>query len=413
MSQFGDKLDYIALIAIIGLFPKRQVPFLLSQLAVFITLPVLIFGPVAGVLVDRWHKKRVMVICDTLRTGCAIMIPIVFILTHNIYPVFAVVFLMFLLGLFFNTARSAIIPNLVSRKRILTANSVINFIGRGATFLGMFLGGLIVDWRFWKVNIGVEGWTAAFIIDALTFATSAVMLYIMKVKLLKPKERIEHLKPRGFFILLQRNLSQVWDELRHAIQMILKSRNLAFAMSTIFLMIMGASVIYVLAIPTIQKEMAWGTSGVGILAGIGAIGLLLGAYLTGIFGHHFDLKYLMLFCFVVIGTVLVLFPFARHFWTFAIGTLIAGIVISPIFIGQDTLIHHYADELIRGRVFSLRDWILNGSFLLWALLIGFLANFVKKNLLFAIFGIAMAVLSISGWLVLARDKGVTVSPDNT
>ncbi|OPX17798.1 hypothetical protein BXT86_04505 [candidate division WOR-3 bacterium 4484_100] len=374
MSQFGDKLDYIALIAIIGLFPKRQVPFLLSQLAVFITLPVLIFGPVAGVLVDRWHKKRVMVICDTLRTGCAIMIPIVFILTHNIYPVFAVVFLMFLLGLFFNTARSAIIPNLVSRKRILTANSVINFIGRGATFLGMFLGGLIVDWRFWKVNIGVEGWTAA---------------------------------------LLQRNLSQVWDELRHAIQMILKSRNLAFAMSTIFLMIMGASVIYVLAIPTIQKEMAWGTSGVGILAGIGAIGLLLGAYLTGIFGHHFDLKYLMLFCFIVIGTVLVLFPFARHFWTFAIGTLIAGIVISPIFIGQDTLIHHYADELIRGRVFSLRDWILNGSFLLWALLIGFLANFVKKNLLFAIFGIAMAVLSISGWLVLARGKGVTVSPDNT
>jgi len=374
VSQFGDKLDYIALIAIIGLFPKRQVPFLLSQLAVFITLPVLIFGPVAGVLVDRWHKKRVMVICDTLRTGCAIMIPIVFILTHNIYPVFAVVFLMFLLGLFFNTARSAIIPNLVSRKRILTANSVINFIGRGATFLGMFLGGLIVDWRFWKVNIGVEGWTAA---------------------------------------LLQRNLSQVWDELRHAIQMILKSRNLAFAMSTIFLMIMGASVIYVLAIPTIQKEMAWGTSGVGILAGIGAIGLLLGAYLTGIFGHHFDLKYLMLFCFIVIGTVLVLFPFARHFWTFAIGTLIAGIVISPIFIGQDTLIHHYADELIRGRVFSLRDWILNGSFLLWALLIGFLANFVKKNLLFAIFGIAMAVLSISGWLVLARGKGVTVSPDNT
>ncbi len=364
-------------------------------------------------LVDRWHKKKVMVICDTMRTGCAILIPIVFIVTHNIYPVFAVVFFMFLLGLFFNTARSSIIPNLVSRDRILTANSVINLVGRGATFLGMLLGGLIVDWRFWKVNIGIEGWSAAFILDAVTFAVSAAMLYLMKVKLIRPEKRIDHLRPGGFFRLLFHRLGRLWAELRHAIQMIVKSKNLAFAMSTIFLVIMGASVIYVLAIPTIQKEMAWGTSGVGILAGVGAIGLLLGAYLTGIFGHHFDLKNLMLFCFIVVGAILILFPFARHFWTFALGTLIGGIAISPIFIGQDTLIHHYADELVRGRVFSLRDWILNGSFLLWALFIGFLANFIKKNLLFAIFGIAIAVLSISGWLVFARGKSITVSQNNT
>jgi hypothetical membrane protein len=71
VSQFGDKLDYIALIGIIGLFPEDRTPFLLSQLLIFITLPVLIFGPIAGVLVDRWHKKTVMVVCDALRMVCA------------------------------------------------------------------------------------------------------------------------------------------------------------------------------------------------------------------------------------------------------------------------------------------------------------------------------------------------------
>ena len=144
VSQFGDKLDYIALIGIIGLYPEVRNPFLMSLLAFFTTAPVVIFGPIAGVLVDRWHKKKVMVVCDALRMLCAFMIPVVYLTTHNIYPVFLVVFFLFLFTLFFNAARSAIIPNLVTKKYILRANSVINFVGRAATFLGILLGGLIV-----------------------------------------------------------------------------------------------------------------------------------------------------------------------------------------------------------------------------------------------------------------------------
>ncbi len=413
VSQFGDKLDYIALIGLIGLFPKARVPFLLSQLAIFMTIPVLIFGPIAGVLVDRWHKKKVMVVCDALRMVCAIMIPILYLSTHNIYPVFIVVFVMFLLTLFFNSARSAIIPNLVSKKRILTANSLVNFVGRGATFLGMLAGGLIVDWRLWYKLIGVAGWTAAFIVDAITFGVSAVMLYIMKVKLPEPPEPEQHLQARGFFLLMRDGLMKVWAELKHAVQMIFREKNLGFAMASILLMVIAGSVIYVLIIPTVQKEMAWGTSGVGILAAIGSIGLLFGAYLMGVFGHHFNLKILMLFCFVLLGGSLVVFPFLNQFWLFVVFTLIGGVAISPIFIGQDTLIHHYADEFIRGRVFSLRDWILNGSFVVGALVIGLLATMMQKSILFIIFGVLLALVAVAGWIIFARGKSITVSQSNT
>ncbi len=377
------------------------------------TLPVLIFGPIAGVLVDRWHKKKVMVVCDTLRMLCALFIPIVFLTMRNIYPVFVVVFVMFLLTLFFNSARSAIIPNLVSKKRILTANSVVNFVGRGATFLGMLAGGLIVDWRLWYRIWGIAGWTAAFILDAITFGVSALMLYIMKVKLPEPPEPEEHLQAKGFFLLIRNGLMKVWKELKHAIQMIFKEKNIGFAMATILLMIIAGSIIYVLVIPIVQKEMAWGTSGVGILAAIGALGLLAGAYLMGAFGHHFNLKILILFCFMILGSTLVVFPFLNHFWMFAITIFIGGIAISPIFIGQDTLIHHHADEFIRGRMFSLRDWILNCSFVVGALLIGVLATLMKKNFLFIICGILLAVLALAGWLILARGKSITVSQSNT
>jgi len=377
------------------------------------TLPVLLFGPIAGVLVDRWHKKKVMVVCDALRMVCAFLIPVLYLTTRNIYPVFIAVFGMFLLTLFFNSARSAIIPNLVSRKRILTANSLVNLVGRGATFLGMLAGGLIVDWRLWYRLLGIAGWTAAFILDAATFGVSAAMLYIMKVRLPEPPEPEEHLQARGFLLLISDGLTKVWNELKHAVQMIFREKNLGFAMASILLMIIAGSIIYVLVIPIVQKEMAWGTSGVGILAAIGSIGLLIGAYLMGIFGHHFNLKVLMLFCFVLLGGTLIVFPFLDRFWLFVIFTLIGGIAISPLFIGQDTLIHRYADDFIRGRMFSLRDWILNCSFVVGALLIGFLATITEKNFLFIVFGILLAVLAMAGWLILARGKSITVSQSNT
>jgi MFS family permease len=412
VSQFGDKLDYIALIGIIGLYPEARSPFLLSLLAIFMGAPVIIFGPIAGVLVDRWHKKKVMVICDSLRMLCAFLIPVVYLTTHNIYPVFFVVFFMFLFTLFFNAARSAIIPNLVTKKHILRANSVINFVGRGATFLGMLAGGLIVDWQLWYKVAGVAGWTVAFILDGITFGVSAVMLYLMKVKLPEPPKHEKHLEARGFLILMRSGLTRVWRELKHAVKDIFKEKNLGFAMSTILLMIIVGSVVYVLVIPTVQKELNWGTQGVGLLAAVGAIGLLVGAYLVGLFGHRIELKKLIIMCFVILSGALVIFPFVQNRFLFGLVIFLGGLAISPVFIGQDSLIHHYADEFVRGRMFSIRDWIFNGLFVVGALLIGSLATFAKKDTLFVIFGILVALLAILGWFIFARGKGTAVSQDH-
>lgn len=341
------------------------------------------------------------------------MIPVTFLITHNIYPVFTIVFIMFLLALLFNTARCAIIPNLVSKKRILNANSVINFVGRAATFLGMFFGGIIIDLKIWRRVFHTEGWIVAFIIDAITFLVSAIMLYLMKVKLVTHAKEETHLKPKGFYLLVQSGLKRMWEELKHAIHSIIKEKNLTFAIGTIFLLIIAGSVIYVLAIPTVQQEKAWGTSGVGILASIGTIGLLLGAYLIGVFGHHYDLKTLVLGCFVLISASLVVFPFLNKFWMFALICLICGTLISPIFIIQDTLIHQYADEFIRGRIFSLRDWVLNGSFVLGALIVGSLSTLASKQFLFVLFGIFIASLTIIGWFIKTNVKGTAIPQDST
>ncbi|MBN2620505.1 MFS transporter [candidate division WOR-3 bacterium] len=413
ISQFGDKLDYIALIGLIGLFSEQQTPFLLSLLAIFITLPVLIFGPVAGVLVDRWHKKKVMVICDILRMLCAGGIPVVFLITRSIYVVFALVFFMFLVTLFFNAARSAIIPNLVGKEDILKANSMVNFVSRGATVLGMWLGGLIVDWGIWPRLIGIAGWTVAFVLDALTFGVSAIMLYIMKVELVKPPRAERHLEARGLVLVFRSSLVRIWQELKHAIGVIIREPRIRFAMISILFLVIAAGMIYVLVIPIVQKEMAWGTSGVGNLAAIGAFGLLGGSWLVGVFGHRVDIRNIMIICSVILGAILIVFPFLSRFWMFAIATFVGGIAISPLFIGQDTLIHTYAHEFVRGRMFSIRDWILSGSFVIVALVIGSLTAVATKSTLFIVTGILLASFSILSWMLFVyAKKSDSVSPHN-
>ena len=397
----------------IGLFPVSRTSFLRAQMMLFISLPVIIFGPIAGVLVDRWNKQKVMVICDALRMVCAALIPVVFILTRNIYPVFVIVFFMFLLALFFNTARSAIIPNLISEKRILNANSVLNFIGRIATFLGMVSGGIIIDWGFWKTVLRMEGWVAAFIIDALSFLISAVMLYIMRLRLIVPEPRKSHLEARGVYLMIRGGLVKMFHELKEAVHSIIRERKIAFAIAALFLLVLIASLVWTLGISIIQQEHGWGTRGISIVAATGAIGLLIGAYLVGVIGHRFDLRIVTLFSFLIISGCMIVFPFINRLWVYALLTLVCGTVISPIFIGSDTLIHRYADEFIRGRIFSLRDWLFNGTMVVGCLFFTSIKIFANKNLIFVVFGIAVALLCVIDWFFIANGKSPSVPPDRS
>ena len=153
VSLFGDKLDYMALLAMIAFFSTKYgwaSSRAISYLSVIVAMPVVLFGPLAGILVDRWDRRKVMIFCDSARTILVLAIPLVALATSNLILIYAVAFMVFLFGLFFNTSRLSIIPNLVGKDNLLGANSFMSFVGRVATFLGMFVGGLIVDWKWWQ-----------------------------------------------------------------------------------------------------------------------------------------------------------------------------------------------------------------------------------------------------------------------
>lgn len=394
VSQFGDKLDYIALIGLIGTFAPSKEPLLLSQLAIFLSAPVLIFGPVSGVLVDRWNRKYVMVICDILRGVLVCLIPLVFILWHNIYPVFGIVFLVFLFTLFFNTARLSIIPNLVKMEQVLAANSVATFVGRFATFLGMVLGGLIIDWEFWPKRLGMAGWQAGFFLDGATFFFSAAFLATITVHL------ISHKKKQQMLGVIGGGLKGILSDLKEAWSLVLKQRSITYVFVSALILVFAASAVYIFVIPMVQHGMKWGTRGVGFLGGVGGIGLLLGALGFGIIGHRVSLKNVIFLNIMIFGIGLIFLPYIKQFIFLAFFTFVGGLCLSPIFIAQETMLHHMVPDILRGRIFSSREWILAGSFAVFSLINGAIGSIISVNIWLHVVGMTVVLGSILNRLII-------------
>ena len=397
VSQFGDKLDYIALLAVVGLQPARHVPLLLSQLALVIALPGIALGPAAGVLADRRDKKRLMVACDAGRAVCAASIPAVYAATGSIRAVFPVVFVMFVLGLIFNAAKGAIIPGLVPADRVLAANASLAFFSRGATFLGMLLGGLIVGAGVWNAVPGLQGWEAAFYLDAASFVASALLLALLPRMPASP--RGDAGPPSGAFIVgAGRDLGVAFRALR-------ASRPLAFAFAMTPVLTLAGAAVYALMIPRIQNELGWGTKGVGLLAAGGAVGLLLGALAIGGRRPRGGLGTTALALLAVVGGLLAAFPFIDRFWLMSLAALAGGAALSPLFIIQDTLIQNQAPEGVRGRLFALREWGQSLSFVAFAFLAGAAALAVERRLLLGAIGAAIALVAAGGLASPLRDAG--------
>jgi len=377
ISQLGDQLDHMALIGLIGATHAggSSGP-ALAQLAIFFTLPVILFGPVVGVLIDRWNKKKTLIVCDFIRAGLVVLIPLAYGWTKNLLSVYILVFFVFLFGLFFNSAKMAIIPDLVARRKLLSANSVNAFIGRFATVIGTVFGGLIVGWYVWE-KIGWKGYAVGFYLDGISYAVSVVTLAFVISKAVKPREPVAAKLSQDMGEALQRVervFLALFQDLREVYRLIRRDRKLFYVLASVILLaILGGSV-YVLVIVIVQSLMKWGTKGIGFLGGITAGGMILGSFLIGTFGSRWDKRQTILLGFVTIGVIMAAFARSFTFLFLAPLAFLGGMILAPVMISQDTLLHEIVPGEARGRIFSTRELILNTSFAITAVLIGILVT---------------------------------------
>ncbi len=389
VSQFGDRINQMALV---GLVAGRQFgsasTMELAKLLAFTIIPVFIVGPIAGVFVDRWDRKRTLFFCDLIR-GCLILtIPFVFIAQHSMIPIYIVVFLAFCLSRFYVPAKMSIIPELVSADHLHVANSLATVTGMIAFVLGALLGGLIVEY------VGAKG---GFMCDAITFFISALLVSLIsrdKIKVgVKPDEIVA--TGREMASTYKNVLHEIGDGVRY----IIDHRDIRYIINLMMILFMAVGAIYVVIIVFIQSAFGSVTKHLGFLAvGLGA-GLFLGSLAYARWGKKKKHVEVIFICLILGGITMSIFALSvatlRNIWVAQALAICLGFVVGPIVIAANTVVHKVASTEMQGKVFSAMEFVIHLAFLVTMLISSKLSEFVPHHWILMTVGIVFC--GVGGW----------------
>ncbi len=164
VSQLGDWLDYVALLTL--LLSLTGSGTVVAAMLVARFLPTFFVSPLAGVVVDRLNRKVVLVAADLARAVLVLGLLLVQ-RADQVWISYLVVAAVVSVTAFFEPARTASIPNVTTPEELVVANTLSSATWSLSLALGSAIGGLVT---------AAIGWRAAFVLDALSFACSALLL---------------------------------------------------------------------------------------------------------------------------------------------------------------------------------------------------------------------------------------------
>ena len=388
ISQFGDRINQMALIGLVaGRAPGSAVE--LAKVLSFTIIPVFLVGPIAGVYVDRWDRRTTLFVCDFLRALFVISIPFVFMGRGSMVPIYVVVFLVFCLSRFYVPAKMSIIPDLVKEEDLLMANSLVTTTGMIAFVFGCAFGGFLVE------RLGARG---GFMCDAATFFISGIFVFSMSTKMRLKINRAQ-LLDTGKEMLTDIRKS-VMLEMKEGIHYIAGHRDMRFVMGLLFVLFAAAGAVYVVIIVFVQRAFHSVTQDLGVLAVCLGLGLFTGSLAYGRWGQRIS-RFTTIFCCLILGGVMLLLftVVVQQLPAMPLAMALAfflGLVVGPIIISANTVIHQLADGEMRGKVFSFIEAIIHFAFLISMLICSVLAEHVAHSTILITVGGIFAVVGAIG-----------------
>jgi MFS family permease len=180
ISNLGDTLHYIALV--VWIYQRTGSSLVVAGTVFFEVVPVILFAPIAGVIIDRLPRKAVLVVSDLIRAGLVLAL----LFTTELWQIYAIVALLTVASTFFNPAVNATLPTLLDAEDLLAANSVSWSTGRFVQIIGSALAAGVI------ATVGAE---AAFGFNVTTFLISALLLLFLPVP---PGRKVAARGWRGF-----------------------------------------------------------------------------------------------------------------------------------------------------------------------------------------------------------------------
>lgn len=340
VSRSGDWILYVGLAYAVYDLTGSTLASAATLLAAY--LPQVAAGPLAGVLVDRWDRRRTMIATNLVMA--AGLVPLLLVTEARlVWLVYVVLVAQSLAEVFFAPAEQALLPRLVTDDELVTANALNGQAGQLARLLGGALGG---------VAAGLGGVPAVAALDAVTFVAAALLL-----RAIRTSGRVERPPTESAESAVQHRVAALRSELRDGFRATV--REPAIRVLVVFMLITqtGEGIMGTLFAPFVRDVLDGSGQVYGLISGVQAVGGLLGGFVVAALGNRWSPVVLLGVGSVAFGCVdLAIFLYPTGYdavWPAVLGMVLVGIPGATVVAGQMTLFQRHTSDAERGRVFSL------------------------------------------------------------
>ncbi|MBD1937636.1 MFS transporter [Microcoleus sp. FACHB-68] len=338
VSQVADKVFFVLLIAL--LVEYQPLPELRnsmrSALMVAVTLPAVFFGSAAGIFVDRFNKKQILVVTNAMRGLLTLALPL---LPKQFIFLLAIGFLESILTQFFAPAEQATIPLLVPKQGLMSANALFTTTMLGSMIVGFAVGEPLLSLsQRWGGNYGQE-----FSVTVL-YLIAAALFYLIPLKDNTRDDAIVAVHP--------------WSDFKEGLRYLRKNRLVSNAMLQLTILYSVFAALMILAI-NLAQDIGLKPTQFGFLLAAAGVGMVFGAAVLGHWGERFHQKPLPLIGFLIMGFVLGVFTLVHELWLGLTLSGLLGLGASLIGVPMQTLIQQQTPESMRGKVFGFQNNVVN------------------------------------------------------
>ena len=394
-SQLADKVYLVLMIALIDTrfqSAGQTISGWVSAVMIAFTIPAVLFGAAAGVFVDRWSKKAVLVATNLLRGGLVVTLPLLLWLSQDInlgsVPVgfcllLLVTFLVSTLTQFFAPAEQSALPLIVEGRNLLSANSLYTTTMMGSVIIGFAVGepllalaDAIVGQLGGGFGIGKE------LAVGGSYAIAGLLLLLLKTG--EKTDTLEHEPPHPL------------EDLREGLRYIKHQPPVRNALIQLVILFSIFAALAVLAVRLAEVLPGMKASQFGFLLAAVGVGMAVGAAILGQVGHRFSHNQLGLIGNAgMTGALIGLSLFTHHLWLTVLFITLLGAFAAVVGVPMQTTIQQSTPEEMRGKVFGLQNNAINIALSLPLALAGVAETFLGLPAVF----LSLAGLAIAGGIL--------------
>lgn len=329
---------------------SRGITFTLSM------LPNLLFAPLAGSIIDRFSRRRMLIISDLTRIVVDLLLVFV-LLTRSvaIWHIYAFSLLHALARVFYNPCLIAFMPNLVSREQLPQANSAQDLAMRVASMVGPVAGGIAYAKLGAATVIGI---------DALMLLTSAFLLSLVQVR--------ENIQPRGQKASMRDQLASGWAYVRQ--------NNWIIYQTSAMLLVNMSNIVFSIIWPLILKnQLSFGPEEHGLLDSVSSMASIVTALLLTSIVFRFSKKQLLVLSLATGGIFTMGLIFSRSLFMVVFFIAAIGVIRPPLAVSNNSIYQAAVPSEYMGRVAVFRNFITQSLVPIASLATGAFGDMVSYN----------------------------------